>query len=307
MTSVPARRVSTDSRFSRWANRHRKWVFASPAMLFIAAMIVVPLGYTIFLSFTDAAGSVRASFDFVGLLNYIDVLADTERFWPAVGRTLIFTVAALVVEFAAGMGIALLLRRSFRGQKWVRIAILLPLVATPVAVGMMWLLIFEPNIGFANQLLSWIGLPAQGWISDPSTALGTLIFVDAWQWTPMMVLILLAGLTSLPEEPDEAAQVDGASAVQRFFYVTLPMLRSTVIAALLLRGIDAVKTFDILYATKGAGGGSFHEVETLNVYAYGLTFNYNEYGTASAVLMLFLLLIVVAIAAITLLRKKGSA
>jgi multiple sugar transport system permease protein len=116
--------------------------------------------------------------------------------------------------------------------------------------------------------------------------------MDIWQWTPMVILILLAGLTSLPEEPHEAALVDGATGWQRFWYVTLPLLMPTVIVAILLRGIDAIKTFDILYATKGKGGGSFHEVETLNVYAYGLSFDYNEYGIASAVLILFFLIIV---------------
>ena len=119
------------------------------------------------------------------------------------------------------------------------------------------------------------------------------MFIDIWQWTPMVALILLADLTSLSDEPDEAAQIDGANAWQRFWHVTLPLMRSTVIVAILLRGIDALKTFDILYATKGRGGGSFNEVETLNVYAYGLSFDYNEYGLASAGLIFFFLLIVV--------------
>jgi multiple sugar transport system permease protein len=204
-----------------------------------------------------------------------------------------------------GMGIALLLWRPFRGERWVRVAILLPLVATPVAIGMMWRLIFDPNIGFANQMLGWVGIPPQPWLSGQTTALPTLIFVDVWQWTPMVVLILLAGLTSLSDEPDEAARIDGAGSWKRFWYITLPLMRSTVIVAILLRSIDALKTFDILYATKGPGGGSFHEVETLNVYAYGLSFDYNEYGMASAVLVLFFLLIIGIMWLITF-RRKGT-
>jgi multiple sugar transport system permease protein len=132
----------------------------------------------------------------------------------------------------------------------------------------------------------------------------TTAFIDVWQWTPMVVLILLAGLTSLPEEPNEAALVDGATAWQRFRFVTLPMLMPTVIVAILLRGIDAIKTFDILYATKGKGGGSFHEVETLNVYAYGLSFDYNEYGLASAVLIIFFLIIIGSMWALTARRRE---
>ena len=291
--------------YSHWANQHRKWLFAAPAMIFVGLLIAVPLGWTIYLSLTDSEGSVRAASNFVGLNNYFEVLGDTQRFWPSVIRTMIFTGGALTAELVLGMGVALLLWRPFKGEKWVRVAILLPLVATPVAVGMMWRLIFDPNIGFANQLLSWFGLPAQPWLSGQDTALGTLVFVDVWQWTPMIVLILLAGLTSLSEEPDEAARIDGANSWQRFWYVTLPLLRATVVVAIVLRGIDVLKTFDILYATKGKGGGSFHEVETLNVYAFGLSFDYNDYGIASTVLILFFLLIIAIIWMVTYRRKAN--
>jgi multiple sugar transport system permease protein len=291
--------------YSVWANQHRKWLFAAPAMIFVGLLIAVPLAWTGYLSLTDAQGSVRAESRFVGIANYLQVFGDTERFWPAVLRTFTFTGGAVATEMVLGMGIALLLWRPFKGEKWVRVAILLPLVATPVAVGMMWRLIFDPNIGFANQFLSWFGIPAQPWLSGQTTALPTLIFVDVWQWTPMVVLILLAGLTSLSEEPDEAARVDGANAWQRFRFVTLPLLRSTVIVAIVLRGIDALKTFDILYSTKGKGGGSFHEVETLNVYAFGLSFDYNDYGISSTVLILFFLLIIVIMWMVTH-RRKGE-
>ncbi|WP_227878574.1 carbohydrate ABC transporter permease [Arthrobacter dokdonensis] len=291
--------------FSDWANQHRKWLFAAPAMIFVGVLIIFPLAWTVYLSLTNSHGSVRAPSDFIGLKNYITVLSDTDRFWPAVGRTAYFTFTALAVEMVLGMVIALLLWRPFRGEKWVRVAILMPLVATPVAVGMMWRLIFDPNIGFANQMLGWVGIPPQPWLSGQHTALPTTIFMDIWQWTPMVVLILLAGLTSLSDEPDEAARVDGANARQRFFYVTLPLMMPTVIVAILLRSIDALKTFDILYATKGKGGGSFHEVETLNVYAYGLSFDYNEYGIASAVLIIFFLIIIAFMWILTR-RRKGA-
>ncbi|WP_231687135.1 carbohydrate ABC transporter permease [Arthrobacter alpinus] len=279
-------------------------MFAAPAMIFVGLLIIFPLVWTIYLSLTDSHGSVRAPSQFIGFANYMEVLSDTERFWPAAGRTAYFTITALAVEVVLGMIIALLLWRPFRGEKWVRVAILLPLVATPVAVGMMWRLIFDPNMGFANQMLGWIGIPAQPWLSGQSTALPTTIFMDIWQWTPMVVLIMLAGLTSLSDEPDEAARMDGANAWQRFFFVTLPLMMPTVIVAILLRSIDALKTFDILYATKGKGGGSFHEVETLNIYAYGLSFDYNEYGLSSAVLMIFFFIIIGVMWILTR-RKKG--
>jgi ABC-type sugar transport system permease subunit len=290
--------------WARWANDHRKWLFAAPAIAFVAALIIFPLAWTLYLSLTDAEGSVRAESEFVGVQNYLDVFTDTDRFWPAVGRTAAFTGVALLFEIILGMAVALLLWRPFRGEKWVRVAILMPLVATPVAVGMMWRLIFDPSIGMANQVLGWVGIPPQPWLSGQHSALPTTIFIDIWQWTPMVVLILLAGLTSLSNEPDEAARVDGASAWQRFRHITLPLMMPTVIVAILLRGIDALKTFDILYATKGRGGGSFHEVETLNVYAYGLSFDYNEYGISSAVLIIFFLIIVALMWVLTSRRKK---
>ena len=290
--------------WERWADEHRKWLFAAPAMIFVALLIIFPLAWTGYLSLTDAEGSVRAESTFVGFQNYTEVLSDTDRFWPAVARTGAFTGVALFFEVVLGMAIALLLWRPFRGQKWVRVAILMPLVATPVAVGMMWRLIFDPTIGLANQVLGWVGIAPRPWLSGPNTALPTTMLIDVWQWTPMVVLILLAGLTSLPDEPDEAARIDGADAWRRFWHITLPLMRSTVIVAILLRGIDALKTFDILYATKGRGGGSFHEVETLNVYAYGLSFDYNEYGTSSTVLIIFFLIIIAAMWALTSRSKK---
>lgn len=292
--------------WARWANQHRKWLFAAPAMVFVALLIVFPVAWTVYLSLTDAEGSVRAESSFIGFANYIDVLSDTERFWPAVLRTVVFTSGVLLVEVVLGMAIALLLWRPFKGEKWVRVAVLLPLVATPVAVGMMWRLIFDPNIGMANRVIGWFGLGPWPWLAGERSALPTTMFIDIWQWTPMVVLILLAGLTSLSDEPQEAALIDGATAWQRFRHVTLPLLMPTVLVAVLLRGIDALKTFDILYATKGKGGGSFHEVETLNVYAYGLSFDYNEYGVSSAVLIIFFLIIIGSMWALTSRRKDAA-
>lgn len=304
--TYPAQSTGLRHRASGWANRHRLWLFATPAMAFVVILIAFPVGWTLWMSLTDASGSVRNPYNVVWLANFATVLADTARFWPAVGRTLSFTLGALTLEMVLGMAIALLLWRPFRGERLVRVAILLPLVATPVAVGMMWRLILDPNIGFANEFLSWFGIGPQPWLSSPTTALPTLVLVDVWQWTPMVVLILLAGLTTLPAEPDEAARVDGATAWQRFRHVTLPLLLPTVITATLLRSIDALKTFDILYATKGKGGGSFNEVETLNLYAYGLSFDYNRYGVASTVLVLFFVMIIGVVWMLTVRRKRSQ-
>ncbi|OZM84256.1 ABC transporter permease [Pseudonocardia sp. MH-G8] len=275
----------------------------SPAVLFIGLMIVFPLAYTVWLSTTDAFGAVNADTSFLGLTNYADALGDTRRFWPAVLRTAVFTVAAVVLELVLGLALAMLLRRPFRGMRWVRTILMIPLLATPVAVGVLWLLILDPTVGIANAILGLVGIPPQPFLGSVTQSLPTLVLIDVWQWTPMMTLLLLAGLTTLPEEPEEAALVDGASAWQRFRLVTLPMLGTTIVTALVLRSVDALKTFDLIYATKGAGGGSSFEAETLNVYAYGLTFDYQEYGLAAAVLVVFTILIIGIVVA---LRVRSS-
>lgn len=300
-TSPPHRRGLAD-----WVEHHLKQVLTFPAVAFVGLLIAFPIGYTVFLSITDAQGAVTRKFDIVGLGNYIYWLTQSDRFWPAVGRTAYFTIVALVLELVIGLAIALLLRKPFKGQGAIRVLLLLPLVATPVAVGMMWLLIFEPSIGFANVFMKGLGLPPQGWLSDPNQALNTVIFIDVWQWTPMVTLICLAGLSTLPEEPDEAARVDGANVWQRFRHITLPLLYPTLGAAAILRSIDALKTFDIIYATKGRGGGSQHEAETLNILAYSESFEYSQYGSAAALLMLFFIFIVVSLLSLAILRKKGN-
>ncbi|MEU2681637.1 sugar ABC transporter permease [Streptomyces sp. NPDC007107] len=296
---APARRPRTFEQ----ANRRLKWTMLAPALLFVGLMIVFPLVYTVNLSLTDAFGAVNAGKAHVGLQNFADALGDTRRFWPAARRTLVFTVGAVVLETVLGLALAMLMRKPFRGMRWVRTVLIIPLLTTPVAIGILWLLILDPTNGIANHLLAGVGLPRQEFLGSVSQSLPTLMLIDVWQWTPMMTLLLLAGLTTLPEEPEEAARVDGANGWQRFRHVVLPMLGPTLATALVLRAVDALKTFDILYATKGAGGGSDFEVETLNVYAYGLTFDYQEYGLAAAVLVLFTLFI---IGVVVLLRRRGG-
>ncbi|OWA13782.1 ABC transporter permease [Streptomyces sp. CS113] len=285
------------------ANRRLRWAMLSPALLFVGLMIIFPLLFTANLSLTDAFGAVNAGKEHIGLTNFTDALGDTRRFWPALTRTIVFTLGAVLLETVLGLALAMLLRKPFRGMRWVRTVLIIPLLATPVAIGILWLLILDPTNGIANHLLTSIGLPRQEFLGSVGQSLPTLVLIDVWQWTPMMTLLLLAGLTTLPEEPEEAALVDGANPWQRFWYVTLPMLVPTLATALVLRAVDALKTFDLLYATKGPGGGSDFEVETLNVYAYGLTFDYQEYGLAAAVLVLFTLFIV---GVVILMRRRGQ-
>lgn len=260
-------------------------LFILPAVVFVLVMIIYPVLYTINLSLTEWSGSAVQAPTPVGLNNYVKLLTNDPRFGDAVSRTFQFTLAAVVIELLLGLGIALLINGKFLGRGVVRAVILLPMVATPVAIAMAWLLMFEPTVGLFNGMLRSFGLPPQLWLGSEDSALTSLIAVDVWQWTPMMALIILAGLATLPEEPYEAARVDGANAGQRFFYLTLPLLIPTMISAVLLRSIDALKTFDIIY-TMTRGGPGF-ATETINIYGYVQAFEYFRLGSASSLLVVF--------------------
>ncbi|MBN2469546.1 MAG: sugar ABC transporter permease [Anaerolineae bacterium] len=263
----------------------KELLFIMPAVIFIIGMMIFPLIYNTYLSFHEWTGSLVSPPNPVGFENYVNLFTTDGRFYPAVGRTLLFTIVAVIFEMVFGIGIALLLRDAFPGQPVAKTLILLPMVATPVAVGMAWLLMLEPTVGIFNLILRQIGLTPQPWLGAREQALWVLIAVDVWQWTPMMALIALAGLLSLPEDPFEAALVDGANAIQRFAYVTLPLLVPTLLTALLLRSIEALKTFDIIY-TMTRGGPGF-ATETLNTLAYLRSFEYFRLGQASALLVVF--------------------
>lgn len=270
---------------STWANRNMKWLFILPATLFVLLMMIFPILYTVRLSFFDWSMSALQEPVWVGLNNYTHLITQDPRFTDALVRTFGFTIGAVTLELVLGMAVALLLNGSFPGQNVIKTLVLLPMVATPVAMGMAWLLIFEPTIGAGNAFLRTLGLPPQPWLADSAQALPALVLVDVWQWTPMVALILLAGLATLNSEPLEAAIVDGASPWQRFWHVTVPMLTPTIVVAVLLRTIDALKTFDIIY-TMTQGGPGF-ATETLNIYSYVQGFQYFQLGYASSLLVIF--------------------
>lgn len=264
-------------------------VFVTPAVLFIVVMMAFPVGYTIWLSFHEWTGGLAAAPRFVGLANFQRLLFDDPRFWGAVSRTFTFTAMAVGVETVLGVAIAVMLNREFRARGLVRTVFLLPMIATPVAVALVWRLMYQPQLGILNDLLTSMGLPPSEWVSDPSLALPALVLVDIWEWTPLITLITLAGLTALPEEPFEAARVDGASGWQVFRFVTLPMVRPVIIVAVVFRLIEALKTFDpILVITQGGPGFA---TETLNIYVYQTSFHYQRLGYSASLLIVFFFLV----------------
>lgn len=214
--------------------------------------------------------------EWIGTENYAALLKDT-RFHAALERTAYFTLGALALQVALGLGMALLFNHNFVGRGVVRTLFLLPMVATPVAMSLIWMLILNPVDGVANWILETLGLPPQLWLNSAGSVLPTLILMDTWQWSPLVMLMILAGMTALPHEPFEAAAIDGASWWQSFRFLMLPMLRPTIMVALMFRSIDCLKTFDIIYGTTQGGPG--FASETLNLYIYKTGFDYFRLGT----------------------------
>ena len=286
---------------SGFIERNLKYLFPLPALAFVILLMIFPVCYTLLVGFTDWNLTSGRPMRFVGLQSYRLVVRD-PRFIAAIGRTCAFTLGVVIGEAVLGTIIALILNREFRGKGLLKFFLLLPLVVTPVAIGIVFNLFYDPTIGFLNFVLHAFGLPQSGWVTESATVLPSLMLVDIWQWTPMIALIVLAGLSGLSSEPFESAMVDGANGVQPFFHVTLPMIMPTVLTAIVLRAVDALKTYDIIYAmTKGGPG---YSSETLNILAYKLSFEYFNLGRSSSVLVFLFLIVLLFSIGVMQLRKR---
>ena len=286
---------------SSFTERNLQILFPLPAIVFIGSMMVFPILYTLYLSFTNWNLTSGMDPSFVGFDSYLRVFSE-PRFLQALGRTFTFTVFAVAIEVVLGVAIALILNRAFIGKSFAKMLLLLPLVATPVAVGIIFNLFYDPTIGLLNFTLDALGLPQGSWVSSENTVIASLIMVDVWQWTPMITLILLAGLAGLSEEPVEAARVDGASEWQILRYVTIPMVMPVILMAMVLRLIDALKTFDIIFAMTGGGPG--YASETLNIMGFKYSFEYFRMGQSSVILVA--LFIVVLLCSLGIMKLRAS-
>ena len=265
------------------------WIFSGPAVLVLTVMMAFPVAYTLYLSFTNWTPTLVGTAKFVGLQNYIKLITQDERFRNALWRTIWFTAAGVSIQCVLGVGLALIFNREFIGRGLFRTFFLLSMVATPVAIALVWMMILDINTGILNYFLNRVAGMRVAWLSNRSIVLWSMILVDSWQWTPFIMLISLAGLSALPAEPYESALIDGASSGQLFWYLTLPMLRPTLMVAMMFRTIDALKTFDIIYVI--TGGGPAYASETLNLYAFSQGFAYFNMGYASALLALYFILV----------------
>jgi multiple sugar transport system permease protein len=295
-------KLSIGKRIGRWVERNTGLVFLLPAGAVLGLLLIFPLAYTIYYSVHNALVGSLSPAIFVGFKNYAEMLGD-PLFRNAVLRTFAYTGLALTGELVLGVGMALIFDGAFFGRNFARAAFLLPMVATPVAISLVWLLMFDPSMGVLNYFLSLLHLPPSEWVSNPRLAIASLVLVDIWQWTPLVMLITLSGLAVLPLEPYEAAVIDGASSFQRFWYITLPLLRPYIVVAALFRGIDAMKSFDSLYVI--TGGGPDHASETLNLYIYNNAFEYLHISYASAMVVVFFF-IVLALSLILIALRRGE-
>ena len=286
---------------SSFTERNLRILFPLPAIVFIGLLMVFPILYTLYLSFTNWNLTSGMEPSFVGLNSYLRVFSE-PRFLHALGRTFSFTVFAVAIEVVLGVAIALILNRAFVGRSVAKLLLLLPLVATPVAVGIVFNLFYDPTIGLLNFALNALGLPQGRWVSSENTVIASLVLVDVWQWTPMITLIVLVGLAGLSEEPVEAARVDGASEWQILRYVTIPMVMPVILMAMILRLIDALKTFDIIFAMTGGGPG--YASETLNIMGFKYSFEYFRMGQSSVILVA--LFIVVLLCSLGIMKLRAS-
>lgn len=279
--------------------RRQLHALTAPAVLFTLLMIAFPFGYTIWLSLQDV--SMGATPRFAGAGNYAAMLRDAE-FWNGLWITLGLYALSLVLQLVLGTWIALLLHGAKRLSGLVRTLMISPFVLPPVVVGMMWLVILDPAIGAANWLLQQGGLPRSDWLASPVWVIPTVALIDTWQWTPYVALIVLGGLQGLPPNVYEAAQIDGASRARIFRRITLPLLLPTLVTAAILRSVDLLRFFDIIYITTQGGPGNASN--TLNIYGFRKGFEFFEIGYASALMVTLSTIVLGAVLVLTQARKR---
>jgi multiple sugar transport system permease protein len=255
----------------------------SPSMVVIALVAAYPIGYAIWLSLNEYSVRVPGLSRFAGFDNYTEAFSSPE-FWQAAWVTFLFTIISVGLELAIGLGMALAMHEAFRGRALLRTVVLVPWAVLTVVSAITWRTIFEPNLGLAPQVLSALSLPGADvvWLGTEGYSLGVMVLADVWKTAPFMALLLLAGLQVIPDDVYDAAKVDGATALQRFRRITLPLLAPAILVALIFRTLDALRIFDLPYVlTRGA-----NNTTTLSLLAHQeLTSNrLIGYGSALSVL-----------------------
>ena len=281
-SSSPPALVSRSHARSGWrvSNATFGFLIVLPALVVLAVFFVYPILYSGYMSlhFFDLAKPKQ--FRFVGLENYIDVLQN-EEFQRALINTFIYAGVAVPLEFIFGLLLALALANIQVGRSFMRTMLVIPMMLAPVVMGLMWKFMYNNEFGIINYALKAIGVNSPPlWLADPNLALFSVVVVDVWATTPLIVLLMLAGLLSIPSEYYEAATIDGAGAWAAFRRITLPLLQPVILVALLIRGMDAFRVFDVIYVmTKG---GPAMRSDVLSFFAYRQAFTHRQIGDATA-------------------------
>ena len=291
--------------FCSLRRRYIWFFFLAPTLVALISIVVFPLVFSLSLSFHDWNIIRAKGWSWTGIGNYRAILFQDSYFRSAFKVTLFYLVGTVSLQFGLGLLVALILHRiTEKIIGFLRTALILPITMTPVIVGMIWRLMYNPDLGMLNYFLTWFRLSPVNWTGMPGTALPSVMMADIWEWTPFVALILLAGLQALPQEPFEAALVDGASSWQTFRYVTLPLLSPVMLVALLIRVMDSFKTFDLIFVLTQGGPGMSTEI--LNYYTYRYGFKFFHLGYASALSWLLLVVVtIISIVLVRIIRSKG--
>jgi multiple sugar transport system permease protein len=277
----------------RWLGEQQRFklLLIAPAATLLLLFQVMPIVIGANASFRDWALN-NPKKTWVGLSQYVSVLTDPAFLQIVLPNTFLFMFASVALSLAAGFALALALNRPFRGQKLVQTVLLLPLMVAPVIAAIMVRWMFNDQFGIVNVVLEALGLESRPWLTQRWSAFAIIVLTDTWLWTPWFVLLLLAGLQSLPRAPFEAAAIDGTSAWRVFRHLTVPMLAPVIVVCIVIRSIDAFRTFDIVWAL--TGGGPARETELFSLYAYEQAFVFLNFGKGSAAAIVGGVIIMVA-------------
>jgi multiple sugar transport system permease protein len=276
----------------RQKKRIAPWFFVLPCILIILLVTIFPTIYSFGLSFTKWEISLPTK-PFIGLGNYAALFQDT-RFLHSMLITAVLVVVGVGVEMVLGFGLGQVLSVKMKGKRVIVAALLLPVMAMPVVVGYTWRLLWDAQYGPINQIVGWIiGRPFQfTWLARTPSAIFAILVTEIWQWTPFMFLVFLSGIVSLDPEVFEAADIDGASGWDKLRHLTIPLLRPIIIVALLIRGLDALKFFDVIFAMTGGAPGSSTETISFYIYKTGYQFFRLGYGAAASFILLIALVVI---------------
>ena len=265
-----------------WSDVTIRNLFVIPTVGFLIVFNVFPLLYSLYYSFTDFRANVRNPVNFVGLKNYADILADPV-IWRTFSTTLWYVIVSVGGQFIVGFGLALLLNRKIPGKGLITTLLLLPMMLSPVVVGLFWKLIYDPSWGILNYVL---GLGPVGWLTDPNLALYAVAITDIWMWSPFVMLLSLAGLSAVPKHLYEAASIDRAGGLYTFFRVTLPLVAPILLIAVIFRTMEAFKTFDIAFVMTGQP-----QAELVSSRLYKMAFQQWQTGPSSAMAYIILIMV----------------